>query len=338
MSGGAAGSGGGAGSGGAAGEIVRGVLAGETAAVARAISLLEDGDPRAREIVRSIHPRAGKAWIVGVTGPPGAGKSTLVDALSGLYRAEGKRVGVIAVDPSSAFSGGAILGDRIRMMRHSSDPGVFIRSMATRGHFGGLSRAASDAADVLDAAGYDVILIETVGVGQDEVEIVRAADTVLVVLVPGLGDDIQAIKAGLLEIADIYVLNKADREGVERLEGEIASLLTLSEEPRQAPAAIVRTVAVSAAGLPDLLAAIGRHRERSESSGAAETRRRERSRWRLVDLVRESILRWAAGETEGNGALEAAAAEVYQRRIDPYAAADSILGAFSAREGRRTRS
>jgi len=314
--------------------IVQGILSGQTFALARAISLVEDGDPAAREIVRAVHPRAGRAWVIGVTGPPGAGKSTLVDALAGAYREVYQRVGIIAVDPTSAFSGGAILGDRIRMQRHTSDPGVFIRSMATRGHFGGLSRATSDVADLLDAAGFGIILVETVGVGQDEVEIVRAADTVLVVLVPGLGDDIQAIKAGLLEIADIYVLNKADREGVERLESEIASMLSLNEEiPRRRPA-ILRTVATSGTGLDALVEAIGRHRSDSEASGSAEARRRERSRWRLVDLVRERVLRWASDSTEGDGALEATAARVYRREIDPYEAADSILGAFAARERR----
>jgi LAO/AO transport system kinase len=315
-------------------ELVRDVLAGETRAIARAISLIEDGAPLARDVVKEIHPRAGRAHILGVTGAPGAGKSTLVDALAAHYRAAGSKVGIIAVDPSSAFSGGAILGDRIRMQRHSSDPGVFIRSMATRGHFGGLARAASDAADVLDAAGHDVILIETVGVGQDEVEIVRAADCVLVVLVPGMGDDVQAIKAGLLEIADVYVLNKSDREGTDRLESEITSMMSLAEDPARARAAIVRTVAVTGAGVEALAAAVAAHRKASEASGAAERRRRERSRWRLVDLVRERVLAWAAGRARGDEGLDAAAARVYRREIDPYEAAESILGAFAAHGGR----
>jgi LAO/AO transport system kinase len=254
-----------------------------------------------------------------------------VDALAAAHRGQGSRVGVIAVDPTSAFSGGAILGDRIRMQRHAPDAGVFIRSMATRGHFGGLARATADAVDVLDAAGYGAILVETVGVGQDEVEIVRAADTVLVVLVPGLGDDIQAIKAGLLEIADVYVLNKADREGVERLESEIASMLSLAEEARGARPAIVRTVATSGTGIDALTAAVAAHRREAESSGAAAARRGARSRWRLVELVRERVLSWAAGETAGDGALDGAAERVFRREIDPYEAADSILGAFAAR-------
>lgn len=318
-------------------ELVDRVLAGEITAMARAISLLEDGHPAARDLMKRIHPRAGGAWIVGVTGPPGAGKSTLVDALASSSRQAGERVGILAVDPTSTFSGGAVLGDRIRMQRHTSDPGVFIRSMATRGNFGGLSRSASDAADILASAGFDRIFMETVGVGQDEVEVVRAADTVLVVLVPGLGDDIQAIKAGLLEIADVFVLNKSDREGVERLEAEIAAMLSLAEEEealRLRPE-IVRTVATSGQGLDRLVAAIGRHRERAESSGAAESRRRLRSRWRLLDVVRERIVRWAAREAEGHGALKEAQEMVYRREMDPYEAAERILSAFAGmRRGR----
>ena len=311
--------------------IVEGVLRGEILAVARAISLLEDGSPAAQALMREIHPRASGGWIVGVTGPPGAGKSTLVDALAAEARREAGRVGILAVDPTSAFSGGAVLGDRIRMQRHTSDPDVFIRSMATRGNFGGLCRSASDAADVLVAAGFHRILMETVGVGQDEVEVVRAADTVLVVLVPGLGDDIQAIKAGLLEIADIFVLNKADRDGVERLEAEIATMLSFSEgesAPVRRPR-IVRTVATAGRGIEELASAIAEHRAEAERSGSAERRRRERSRWRLLDVVRERIVRWAARETEGHGALEEAQDQVFRRQIDPYEAADRILKAFA---------
>jgi LAO/AO transport system kinase len=311
--------------------LVDGVLAGEVTAIARAISVLEDGDPVAREVMKEIHPRASGGWIVGVTGPPGAGKSTLVDALTTSARAAGERVGILAVDPTSAFSGGAVLGDRIRMQRHTSDPDVFIRSMATRGNFGGLCRSASDAADVLVAGGFDRIIMETVGVGQDEVEVVRAADTVLVVLVPGLGDDIQAIKAGLLEIADVFVLNKADRDGVDRLEAEISTMLGLAEgeAARRRRPEILRTVATSAEGLEDLTAAIARHRADAEASGSAESRRRERSRWRLLDVVRERIVRWAAKEADGHGALDDAQEKVFRREMDPYEAAERILRAFA---------
>ncbi|MBI3447779.1 MAG: methylmalonyl Co-A mutase-associated GTPase MeaB [Acidobacteria bacterium] len=310
------------------------LLAGDVGAIARAISLLEDGSPGAHEILKAAHAKSGRAQLVGVTGAPGAGKSTLVDALAAAYRKAGRRVGIIAVDPTSAFSGGAVLGDRIRMQRHSADPDVFIRSMATRGHFGGLARATSDAADVLDAAGYDVVLIETVGVGQDEVEIVRAADCVLVVLVPGLGDDVQAIKAGLLEIADVYVLNKADREGVDRLESEISMMLSLAADGAKRRPPIVRTVATEGTGVEPLVGAIQSAREAAESSGTAAERRRERSRFRLVELVRERILSWAVADAAGAGALDAAAEAVYRREIDPYEAADRILGAFAARRGK----
>ncbi|HET6373806.1 MAG TPA: methylmalonyl Co-A mutase-associated GTPase MeaB, partial [Candidatus Polarisedimenticolia bacterium] len=237
-------------------EIVKRLTAGDTRALARAITILEDRLPEGREILKRVYPMAGRAPIIGVTGPPGAGKSTLVDALAALYRAAGERVGVIAVDPSSAFSGGAVLGDRIRMQRHSTDPGVFIRSMATRGHFGGLASATVDVADLMDAAGCDVVMIETVGVGQDEVDVVRVADAVLVVLVPGLGDDIQTIKAGIMEIPDIFVLNKADREGIDRLHTEVQSMLALSDTGHRPAPPIVRTVALTAEGLDELHRAV----------------------------------------------------------------------------------
>jgi len=317
-----------------AAQIVDGVLAGEVPSIARAISLLEDGAPASREIIKALHPRAGKSWILGITGPPGAGKSTLVDALASAYRKKGCRVGIVAVDPSSAFSGGAVLGDRVRMQRHSGDDGVFIRSMATRGHFGGLSRAASDAADVLDAAGFDLVLMETVGVGQDEVEVVRATDCVLVVLVPGLGDDIQAIKAGLLEIADLYVLNKADREGVERLESEISAMLSLGADSLRRVPEIMKTIAVRGDGIDALVEGIERQRRDVEASGMAAERRKERCMWRLVDLIRERVLRWASEETGGDDRLSAAAAGIHERRTDPYEAADAILGAFAAGTGK----
>ena len=200
-------------------KLVESVLAADVRGLARAISLAEEGAPAAADVLQGLYPRTGRATVLGVTGAPGSGKSTLVDRLVARLRAEGKKVGVVAVDPSSAFSGGAILGDRVRMQDHATDTGVFIRSMATRGHLGGLARATNDAIDLLDAAGFDPLLVETVGVGQDEVEIVKTADVVAVVLVPGMGDDIQAIKAGILEIADLFVINKADREGADRLQG-----------------------------------------------------------------------------------------------------------------------
>ena len=212
-------------------DLLDRLRAGDVRAVARCISMVEEGVPSAVDVLRGAFPHTGRATVLGVTGSPGAGKSSLVDRLVGSYREAGHRVAVVAVDPSSAYSGGAILGDRVRMMRHATDDGVFIRSMATRGHLGGLSRATNDVIDLLDAAGYDPILVETVGVGQDEVDVVKTADAVAVVLVPGMGDDIQAIKAGILEIADLFVINKADREGADRLQAELDYMLALVEQP-----------------------------------------------------------------------------------------------------------
>ena len=232
--------------------LVAGVRAGDARAVARAITLVEDGRPEARDLLAALFPHAGASLVVGVTGPPGAGKSSLVDRLTAHLRRQGRSVGVVAVDPTSPFSGGAILGDRIRMQAHATDPGVFIRSMATRGHLGGLAATTDQALVVLSAAGKDVILVETVGVGQDEVAIVGTADVSLVVLVPGLGDDVQALKAGIMEIADVFVVNKADREGVERVVTEIESMLSLAPAGTERPA-IVRTVATRDEGTAELL-------------------------------------------------------------------------------------
>ena len=236
------------------------VLAGEPRAVARAISLIENEDPSAAGLVRDIFPHTGRAYLVGVTGPPGAGKSTLVDRLIARLRAGGTSVGVLAIDPTSPFTGGAVLGDRLRMNTHASDAGVFIRSMATRGHLGGLSRATGDAALVLDAAGRDVVLIETVGVGQDEVDIVRTADVSIVTLVPGTGDEVQALKAGIMEIADIFVVNKADHQGADRVVSAVESYLSLESSGERPP--IVKTCATTGEGIPALFAAIQACRER----------------------------------------------------------------------------
>jgi len=252
-----------------AAELARRLLSGDTRALARAITLVEDRSSEAPAILREAFPATGGAFALGITGFPGAGKSSLVDRLTASYRARQKKVGVVAVDPSSAFSGGAILGDRIRMMRHSTDPGVFIRSMATRGALGGLSRATADTIALLDAAGHEVVLVETVGVGQDEIDVVRAADTVVVVLVPGMGDDIQAIKAGILEIADVFVINKSDQPGADRLQAELETMMSLGEAADRKE--IVRTVAVRDEGVEELVAAVERHRRSAEASGERAT-------------------------------------------------------------------
>ncbi|MGH9867752.1 MAG: methylmalonyl Co-A mutase-associated GTPase MeaB [Candidatus Polarisedimenticolia bacterium] len=303
-------------------DLVARLIAGEARALARAISIVEDRRPAARDIMKAVAPRAGRSPILGITGPPGAGKSTLVDALTGVLRSEGHRVGIIAVDPSSTFSGGAVLGDRIRMMRHSTDEGVFIRSMATRGHFGGLASSTVDVADLMAAAGCGIILIETVGVGQDEVDVVRVADVVMVVLVPGMGDDIQTIKAGIMEIPDIFVLNKADRDGIDRLHADVQAMLTLMDGTRPVPR-IVRTVATSGQGILELRAAIT-DLLGGAAEDAMERRRLERSRERLLDLLRERLMEMAQAPAS-RAALDRLVGQVADRTLDSHAAADTLM-------------
>ena len=304
-------------------EIVPRLLERQPRALGRAISLVEDGGAPQRQLVARVHERTGRARVVGVTGPPGAGKSTLVDRLARLCRARGDTVGILAVDPTSPYTGGALLGDRIRMQALYTDPGVFIRSMATRGAMGGLARATHDAIDLLDAAGFDWVLVETVGVGQDEVDIVRAVDTVAVVTIPGLGDDIQAIKAGILEIADVFVINKADREGVERTERDLQFMLHLAEagEPGAWEPPIVRTVASREEGVPAVLAAIERHREWLGTEGRLDRRRRARLRLRVEAILKERVLTTADRVLGVDREVERGFAE----RHDPYAVADRLF-------------
>ena len=302
---------------------VAGVRAGETRAVARAISLVEDSRPEARALLAALFPHAGRSLVVGVTGPPGAGKSSLVDRLTAHARRQGRTVGIVAVDPTSPFSGGAILGDRIRMQDHATDPGVFIRSMATRGHLGGLSAATHQALLVLSASGKDLILVETVGVGQDEVEIVGAADVSLVVLVPGLGDEVQALKAGIMEIADVFVVNKADREGVERVVAEIESMLSLATGGG-APPAIVRTVATRDEGTADLLGAVLAFHRQAEASGALAARRRAQLRRLLEDAVRERVMAHVFRRVVPPAELDATVERLAARAEDPFTAAEGI--------------
>jgi LAO/AO transport system kinase len=304
------------------------ILKGEIRAAARLMRDLDDRRPDAMEALKALFPHTGKAYVVGITGNPGAGKSTVVDALIAHYRAAGERVGVICVDPTSPFSGGAILGDRIRMQRHALDNDVFIRSLATRGHLGGLSRSTFDVAHVLDAMGYSRVLIETVGVGQDEVEVMKAAHSTVVVTVPGLGDDIQAIKAGLLEVADVLVVNKADREGADRTERDLMHMLDLRTGDRK-DVEIVRTIATrgtaEGSGIAELAAAVEAHRMRAWTGEGAAERATQRATAQLSELVRALLADRAARAMTARGGLNEIARSVVERRQDPWTIAEELV-------------
>ena len=307
----------------ATGELLSRARSGDKRSIARLVSVVENDEPGAAQAMRELYPETGRAQLVGITGPPGGGKSTLVNRLAGAYRERSSRVAIVAVDPSSPFSGGAILGDRIRMRERFLDEGIFIRSMASRGHAGGLARATSRVVNVLDALGTDTILVETVGVGQEEVDVIRVVDTVCLVTVPGLGDDIQAIKAGILEIADVLVVNKADRPGADETARDLAQMLTLAKDrPWKTP--IVRTSAQSGEGLAQLIEAIATHRAWSRDSGEYLERRRGAARSEVEALLREALLRELEGRV-GQTGLDAAIARVAERSLDPYAAVEELL-------------
>ncbi|MGH8934039.1 MAG: methylmalonyl Co-A mutase-associated GTPase MeaB [Egibacteraceae bacterium] len=302
-------------------ELVERLLAGERRALARLITRVEDGSrKRLREVVRLLHPHTGSAQLVGITGSPGVGKSTLVSVLITEWRKQGRTVAVLAVDPTSPFSGGALLGDRVRMQEHVLDEGVFVRSMASRGHLGGLSWATGQGMLILDAAGYDVVVVETVGVGQAEVEIASIADTTVVVLAPGMGDAIQAAKAGILEIADVFCVNKADRDGAHRTVQELRDMQRLG----QRRAAIHRTVASTGEGIAELVGGIDEHHTWLEESEQLAVRRRERARFALREIVLEHVRERVGAIGEGD-LVDELALQVAEREIDPYTAADRLL-------------
>ena len=303
-------------------NIVKEILKGNPRAVAKAISLVENRFPEAQNVLRDIFPHTGNSLIIGITGSPGSGKSTLVDQLIGTFIEKEKNLGVIAVDPSSPFSGGAILGDRIRMMRHSTDPQVFIRSMATRGHLGGLAKASGEAISILEASGKDIIIVETVGVGQDEVEVVKLADIVLVVLIAGVGDDIQAFKAGIMEIADIFVLNKADSPESDRTERQVKAMLDLGLKKENIPP-VVKTVATVGEGIDSLLKEI-ENLSHKQDQKARETRKKRLLTWVLRDIIAEKLYQ-VITEHIPTEDFENFVDRIHKREIDPYSLADKIV-------------
>ncbi len=319
-------------------ELAAAVLEGDRIAAARLISAVERRDPRASDAMKTLHAHTGRAHVVGVTGPPGSGKSTLTDRLITSYRDAGARVGVIAVDPSSPFTGGAILGDRVRMTGHFTDPEVFIRSMASRGTLGGLSRATADAVRILDALGQDVILIETVGVGQGEVDIVKGADTVLVVEVPGLGDEIQNIKAGIMEIGDIFVVNKGDREGADRAMAELETWIAFGhghggEDPAKWVPPVLKTIAGRTReddGIAELARSIHEHRTWLESHGGLHEKRASRGRNEILDILRQSATEHVLASAKTRETLDDLAKRVASRDLDPYTAAQELFEGWLA--------
>ena len=311
-------------------STIQQLRSGDARALARAISTVENRDPGWSELLKSLFPHTGHARVIGLTGAPGAGKSTLVDQLAKHYRKENRSVGIVAVDPTSPYTGGAILGDRIRMQDHFADPGIYIRSMATRGSLGGLAGTTADVTTVLDASGRDLIMIETVGVGQDEVDIVRLADVTVVILVPGMGDDVQTIKAGIMEIADIFVINKSDREGAERVEREIRVMQSLSMRTDHWTPPIVKTVASEAAGIKELAAAIGEYEAYLKKNNLLMKRSAQNWQSRILEMLRDALLEKARTQVD-NGSLERYAAEVAEHKRDPYSLVEEIVSGAARR-------
>src|SRR5215467_12208473 len=313
---------------------------GDVRALARAISAIEDGRPEAQPLLKALFPSSGRARVIGLTGAPGAGKSTLVDQLAREYRKQQRTIGIVAVDPTSPYTGGAILGDRIRMQAHHADTGIYIRSMATRGFLGGLARTTTDVATLLDASGKDLVLIETVGVGQDEVDIVRLADVTVVILVPGMGDDVQTIKAGIMEIADIFVINKSDREGADRVEREIRSMQSLAIRSDKWTLPIVKTVAMDGRGIPELAAAIVNYEQFLEQKDLLLKKKTSNWRERLIEMLRDGLLERLLSERLPEEEIARLAAEIAEHKRDPYTLVEEIVSSFESsahRGGAETR-
>ena len=315
-------------------ERVKNICSGDRRAIAQAISSVEAGDPSSAPLLKALFHKAGRAYVIGITGAPGAGKSTLLEKLAGEYRRQNRRVGIVAVDPTSPFSGGAILGDRIRMQALSTDGGTYIRSMATRGQMGGLAPATRDVAMILDAAGCDVVFVETVGVGQDEVDVARLADATVVLTVPGMGDDIQTFKAGVMEIADLFVINKAEQPGAEHVEQQINMMLSVALKPAAWQPPILKIVATTGEGIPEMRRALETVRSFLQAIPFGLERRRARLRFRLLELLRQSLFERVAGEQFDAARVDAYVEEILERRRDPHSIVEEMMEASGVKSNR----